>query len=34
MSTWDFVIENVAVDLYWGSCGREWVDISLLGTLW
>ena len=34
MSSWDCVIGYVAVDLYWGSCGREWVDISLLGTEW
>ena len=34
MSTWDCVIGYVAVDLYWGSCGREWVDITLLGTVW
>ena len=26
MSTWDCVIGYVAVDLYWGSCGREWVS--------
>ena len=33
MSTWDSVIGYVAVDLYWGRCGREWDDRSLLGTV-
>ena len=45
MSTCDDVIQYVAVDLYWGRCGRTWVERSLrcrrvcrcrslLGTLW
>ena len=33
MSTCDGVIQYVAVDLYWGRCGRTWVEISLLGTV-
>ena len=24
----------VAIDLYWGRCGREWGSISLQGTAW
>ena len=32
--SWDGVVGNVAVDLYWGRCGREWGDRSLLGTEW
>ena len=30
----DGVVGYVAVDLYWGRCGREWGDRSLLGTKW
>ena len=29
--TGDGVVGYVAVDLYWGRCGREWGDRSLLG---
>ena len=32
--TGDGVVGNVAVDLYWGRCGRECGDRSLLGTEW
>ena len=32
--TGDGVVGYVAVDLYWGRCGREWGDRSLLGTEW
>ena len=28
------MVGHVAVDIYWGRCGRELVDISLLGTVW
>ena len=31
---WDGVVGFVAVDLYRGRNGREWVDRSLLGTVW
>ena len=31
--TGDGVVGYVAVDLYWGCCGREWGDRSLLGTM-
>ena len=32
--TGDGVVGYVAVDLYWGRCGREWGDRFLLGTKW
>ena len=32
--TGDGVVGYVAVDLYWGHCGRECGDRSLLGTEW
>ena len=32
--TGDGVVGYVAVDLYWGRCGRECGDRSLLGTEW
>ena len=28
------MVGNVAVDLYWGRCGRELGDRSLPGTEW
>ena len=28
------MVGYVAVDLYWGRCGRKWGDRSLLGTEW
>ena len=28
------MVGYVAVDLYWGRCGKEWDDRSLLGTEW
>ena len=34
MSSCDCVIGYVAVDLYWGCCGRERDDRSLLETVW
>ena len=32
--TGDGMVGYVAVDLYWGRCGRECGHISLLGTEW
>ena len=32
--TGDGVVGYVSVDLFLGRCGRVWVDISLLGTVW
>ena len=32
--TGDVVVGYVAVDLYWGRCGRVWRCISLLETVW
>ena len=32
--TGDGVVGYVALDFYWGRCGREWGDRSLLGTEW
>ena len=34
ISTGDGVVGYGAVDLYWGRCGREWGERSLLGTKW
>ena len=34
ISTGDGVVGYVAVDLYWGRCGKKWGDRSLLGTEW
>ena len=28
------MVGYVAVDLYWGCCGRKWGNRSLLGTEW
>ena len=28
------MVDYPNVDLYWGRCGREWGNISLLGTQW
>ena len=28
------MVGYVAVDLYWGRCGREYDDKSLLGKVW
>ena len=28
------MVGYVAVDLYWGRCGRKWGDRSLLGKEW
>ena len=30
--TRDSVVGYLAEDLYWGRCGREWGNRSLLGT--
>ena len=32
--TGDGVVDYPNVDLYWGRCGREWGNRSLLGTQW
>ena len=32
VSTGDCVVDYPNVDFYWGRCGREWGNISLLGT--
>ena len=34
VSTGDGVGDYRTVDLYWGRYGREWGNISLLGTEW
>ena len=34
VSTGDDVVDYPIVDLYWGRCGREWGNRSLLGTEW
>ena len=34
ISTGDGVVGYGAADIYWGRCGREWGDRSLLGAEW